>query len=78
MKNRLCALGACLLSAFPLGCGASGSEHVEKPMTAPPVRQASAFDKLTTPEEKIRYIESSNAPAREKEQAIKMIESGKM
>ncbi len=47
-------------------------------MTAPPVRQASAFDKLTTPEEKIRYIESSNAPAREKEQAIKMIESGKM
>ncbi len=47
-------------------------------MAAPPPRQASEFDKLTTPEQKIKYIEGSNAPQREKDQAIQMIKSGKM
>lgn len=66
-----------LLAALA-GCGSPAPERAAKPMTAPPARQASAFDALKTPEEKIRYIERSNAPKAEKERAIAMIKSGKM
>ncbi len=79
MTRRLRTIALFASSALVLvGCGSSAPEHQEKPMTAPPAHQASDFDKLTTPEAKIQYIENSNAPKAEKDRAIQMIKSGKM
>lgn len=71
-------LPTALAALVLMGCGQSSPEHAEKPMAGPPTRQASEFDKLTTPEAKIDYIQKSNAPESEKKQAIEMIKSGKM
>lgn len=72
----LAALVALVLAL--VGCGSGTPEHVEKPLTSRPAPGSSPFDKLTTPEAKIQYIENSNAPKAEKDRAIEMIKSGKM
>jgi hypothetical protein len=70
------AVAACAFGA--VGCGSSAPEHVEKPLATRPQASASEFDKLKTPEEKIKYIENSGAPEVEKKRAIEQIKSGKL
>lgn len=71
---------ALALGLLALGCGSSQPEHEEKPLssTNQPSSSQSEFDRLTTPEEKIKFIENSKAPEAEKKKAIEQIKSGKL
>jgi len=66
---------ACLLAAA--SCGSSEPAHEVKPLTARPA-PTQDMSKLTTPEEKIQYIENSKAPDAVKKQAIQQIKDGKL
>lgn len=63
------------LALMAVGCGPSEPAHEIKPLTErPPVQND--FTKLKTPEEKIKFIENSGAPAEEKQKAIAQVRAG--
>lgn len=76
-KRTVAAVFAASAALAAGGCGSSGSEHPVRPLTARPPA-TSRFQKLTTPEEKIRFIESSGAPQSEKDKAIARVRSGQL
>ena len=78
MTYRIAILSTLAAFLTLAGCGASTQEHVEQPMTKPPAPGSSPFDKLTTADAKIQYIQNSNAPKAEKDRAVEMVKSGKM
>jgi len=68
---------ASLLAIALTGCGSSEPAHEVKPLTTRPA-PTQDMTKLTTPEEKIQYIENSKAPDSVKKQAIQQIKDGKL
>jgi PBP1b-binding outer membrane lipoprotein LpoB len=66
-----------LIAVLAAGCGSSAPAHEVRPLAErPPV--PTDVQNLKTPEDKIRYIENSNAPESEKEKAIAQIRAGKL
>lgn len=74
------SVGKVIVTLFVASCvWACGSEPQRevKPLTSRPTPTVD-YTKLRTPEEKIAYIENSNAPESEKQAAIERIKAGKL
>ena len=77
MKKRPPSFVALAALAAMAGCGPSEPAREIKPLTQrPPVQND--FTKLKSPEEKIKFIESSGAPEAEKQRAIAQVRAGNL
>lgn len=77
LTRILIVVAAASMASAIAGCGSSEPVHEVKPITARPVAPVDAQN-LKTPEEKIKYIQNSNAPESEKKKAIAQVQAGQL